>query len=220
MDAGLAPERGPAGASARTYLSDLLEPWVAKPPEHGLLKQVDLDTTGPLRRQVVNSLRQVLVAGFSSSSSLLGSAAHVLLQQNWFDRDEPVTLSNSDYNEIVRYTSVVQVDSRACARDVEIGGQRIKRGQEVLAVLASANHDSDVFDHPHELFPGRSPNPHLGFGRGAHSCLGNALAMALHVPALNALTQRYRVQSAGAPETRPSATLRGLDRLPLHLLPR
>ncbi|MFI9811224.1 cytochrome P450 [Saccharothrix variisporea] len=220
MDAGLDPTRGAAGVPAREYLSGLLDPWVAEPPDDGLLRHVDFDAAGPLRRLLVNSLRQVLVAGFSSSSSLLGQAVHLLVERDLLDQDEPMTLSTAAYNEIVRYTSVVQADSRACAEDVEIGGQRIERGQEVLAVLASANRDPEVFERPDELRLDRAPNPHLGFGRGAHSCLGTALATALHVPTLNALSRRYRVEPAAAAEIRPSATLRGLDRLPLRLLPR
>jgi cytochrome P450 len=42
--------------------------------------------------------------------------------------------------------------------------------------MAAANRDESAFEHAAELDLGRSPNPHLAFGAGAHSCLGQSLA--------------------------------------------
>lgn len=220
MDAGLDPERGAPGVAARLHLSELVESWVADSSERGLLGGVDLISAGDQRRYLVNSLRQVLVAGFSSSSSMLGLAMRVLAERGLLDRDEPLVVSSVLYNEVVRHSGAVQVDSRACAHDVEVGGQSIRRGDEVLAVVAAANRDPDVFERPDELRLDRAPVPHLGFGRGSHSCLGTVLAVALHTRVLTSLSTRYRIRLAGTPTTRPTATLRGLDRLPVELLPR
>jgi unspecific monooxygenase len=43
-------------------------------------------------------------------------------------------------------------------------------------LLASANHDPDVFENPAEFRPTRAQNPHLSFGAGLHFCLGAPLA--------------------------------------------
>ena len=40
----------------------------------------------------------------------------------------------------------------------------------------SANRDELVFDDPDGLDVRRSPNPHVGFGKGIHYCLGANLA--------------------------------------------
>nr|QRM13816.1 putative cytochrome P450 [Planomonospora sp.] len=220
MDAGLEPERGAPGVRARDHLSGVLEPWVMRPPKNGLLSGVDIASAGRLRRYLVNSLRQILVAGFSSSSSMLGLALKTLIEQGLLDRDEPLAVTPTVYNEVVRHSGAVQVDSRACAQDVELGGQLIRRGDEVVAVIAAANRDPDVFERPDDLVVDRSPNPHLGFGRGVHSCLGTALATVLHAQVLTTLSERYRVRLSGTPVMRPTATLHGLDRLPVALLPR
>ena len=42
--------------------------------------------------------------------------------------------------------------------------------------MAAANRDESVFEAADEMDLSRSPNPHLAFGVGAHSCLGQALA--------------------------------------------
>ncbi|MBG0814614.1 cytochrome P450 [Planomonospora sp. ID82291] len=220
MDAGLEPERGAPGVRARDHLSGVLEPWVMRPPKNGLLSGIDIASAGRLRRYLVNSLRQILVAGFSSSSSMLGLALKTLAEQGLLDRDEPLAVTPTAYNEVVRHSGAVQVDSRACAQDVELGGRLIRRGDEVVAVIAAANRDPDVFERPDDLVVDRSPNPHLGFGRGVHSCLGTALATALHARVLTTLSERYRVRLDGTPVMRPTATLHGLDRLPVVLLPR
>ena len=43
-------------------------------------------------------------------------------------------------------------------------------------MIASANRDERVFDRADEFVLDRSPNPHLAFGLGIHSCLGATLA--------------------------------------------
>jgi pentalenolactone synthase len=60
--------------------------------------------------------------------------------------------------------------------DVELGGQRIERGDLVLVSSIAANRDSSAFAEPEEFDPSRSPNTHLSFGHGAHFCIGASLA--------------------------------------------
>jgi cytochrome P450 PksS len=50
------------------------------------------------------------------------------------------------------------------------------RGQQILAVLASANHDDKQFPHPDRFDITREPNRHIAFGTGIHACLGATLA--------------------------------------------
>lgn len=60
---------------------------------------------------------------------------------------------------------------------IDIGGVRIEEGDAIVISTAGANSDPKVFDDPHAFVPDRSdPIPHLGFGHGAHVCLGARLA--------------------------------------------
>ncbi|XKK42257.1 cytochrome P450 [Nocardiopsis sp. ARC36] len=59
--------------------------------------------------------------------------------------------------------------------DLDIGGRRIREGEAVMPVIASANRDGDAFERADEFDPGRAPNRHLVFGRGPHYCPGGHL---------------------------------------------
>ncbi|WP_214325930.1 cytochrome P450 [Nonomuraea sediminis] len=66
---------------------------------------------------------------------------------------------------------------RYAREDVEIAGVTIKAGEAVVLTTNAANRDETAFDHPDLFDLHRSQdNPHLGFGHGAHFCVGASLA--------------------------------------------
>jgi cytochrome P450 len=65
---------------------------------------------------------------------------------------------------------------RTAVEDIEVNGTFISAGQDVLLSYWSANVDEDAFADPFTFDITRSPNKHLGFGFGAHYCLGATLA--------------------------------------------
>lgn len=78
--------------------------------------------------------------------------------------------------ETIRWASPVQQFVRSAVEDYAIGGQTIRKGDLVYLSYVSANRDEAVFERPFEFDPTRSPNRHIGFGYGAHICLGQHLA--------------------------------------------
>lgn len=76
--------------------------------------------------------------------------------------------------ELLRWTTPVQVLPRIAVQEVELGGLTLKVGDRVTLVLGAANCDSEVFAEGWDLL--RSPNRHLAFGAGNHLCLGAHLA--------------------------------------------
>jgi cytochrome P450 len=60
--------------------------------------------------------------------------------------------------------------------DVEVGGVTIERGEAVILSVNAANRDPEAFDDAEEFAPGRPEKLHLGFGHGAHFCIGASLA--------------------------------------------
>ncbi|MGW5386478.1 cytochrome P450 [Nocardia sp. NPDC003963] len=88
-------------------------------------------------------------------------------------------------DELLRFLSPqVTASPRFAVEDLDINGRRIRAGQTVLLSLASANHDPAVFDEPDLLDVGRTANPHLGFGYGAHACVGTGLVRPVIVAVL------------------------------------
>ncbi|GAB3159954.1 cytochrome P450 [Micromonospora sonneratiae] len=220
MDAGLWPELGPPAMSARAELAAFTDSWLVDPPASGVVAHiaVHIDRSGVERTVVANTLRVLLHAGFESASRLCGLAAAVLLGEphrlDLFRRADP----HLAVDELVRFTSPVQATARVCVTDTELDGVRISAGQAVTLLLGAANRDPDRFPQPDSWWPERRVNPHLGFGRGAHSCLGSPFA-ALQARALfSALAAEHPAARLVAdPVFRPNLTLRGLDRLDIAL---
>jgi cytochrome P450 len=79
--------------------------------------------------------------------------------------------------EVIRWASPIMTFRRTAARDCELADQHITEGDKVIMFYASANWDTEVFEHPERFDLSRSPNKHLSFGGGGiHHCLGNQLA--------------------------------------------
>ena len=86
------------------------------------------------------------------------------------------TLITSAVEELLRFSPPVQLTGRISTVDVEVAGQPIEKGTEVIALIAAANRDPEVFENPGRLDIGRPNNRHLSFGGGIHHCLGAPLA--------------------------------------------
>ena len=95
-------------------------------------------------------------------------------------------------DEMLRYNCTVQTtEPRYVANDMDFHGNHLRRGDTVMPFLAAANADPTQFEHP-ELFDiNRSPNQHLAFGSGIHTCLGLRLAKAEASTALQQIFTRF-----------------------------
>ncbi|MFE0701625.1 cytochrome P450 [Streptomyces sp. NPDC058872] len=222
MDAGLWPEKHEPAVSARAQLAEYAGGWLADPPKEGLIAHVAerAPDSGVAETVVRNSLRAVLHAGYESASRLLGNASAALLTTpGALDafRADPATA----VDELIRYDAPVQADARVCVADTELGGVTIRAGDPVTLLLGAAHHDPLRFDQPAELRLDRTPNPHLGFGRGAHACLGASMAIRLAGSVLGALARDHPdARAVAEPIHRRNLTLRGLDRFEVTLRPR
>jgi len=128
----------------------------------------------------------------------------------------------SALEEILRYVSPVQGLARSTTRDVEIGGETIPSGDQVLLLYGSANHDETVFDRPDELDLERDAKNHWTFGHGIHFCLGNAVARLETRIALQVLIDRipeYAMDEAGIVRNQLVPT-RGIGRAPVEFDPK
>jgi cytochrome P450 PksS len=103
---------------------------------------------------------------------------------------QPALMSTA-VEEFLRYDgSVERAFNRFVLNDVALGETAVPQGQLIIPILAAANRDPAVFENPEELDVTRSPNPHLGFGKGPHYCLGAPLARMEAEIGLNTLLQR------------------------------
>jgi cytochrome P450 len=80
--------------------------------------------------------------------------------------------------------------ARITREEVCLGGVTIPAGETVLPSFNVANRDPAAFADPDRLDVGRAPKTHLGFGAGAHHCLGAQLARMELQEALHGLLTR------------------------------
>lgn len=168
------------------------------------------------REDLLINLVLFLAAGNETTRNLVGNGTLALLRhpdQLQRLRANPGLLDTA-IDELLRYDSPVQLDSRIAREPLEIGGKKIKPGQRALCVLGAANRDPAAFPEPDNLDIGREAANHLAFGRGIHYCLGAPLAKLEGRIAFEALLSRYQsLALAEEPRYRDQVTLRGLEAL-------
>jgi cytochrome P450 len=123
--------------------------------------------------------------------------------------------------ELLRFISPVQGLARATTRDVEMHGVTIPKGDQVLLLYGSANHDETAFPNPDVLDLDRDVRSHWTFGHGIHFCLGNAVARLETRVTLEVLLDNipdFEVEESGIVRNQLVPT-RGIGAAPIHFAP-
>jgi cytochrome P450 len=133
----------------------------------------------PLEEQVLDAYFILLtVAGNETTRFLLtGGLAQLLRQPDQLAklRADPALIGPM-IEELCRFVSPVTHMRRTAAHNLDLFGTHVPAGGKVVLWFASANRDERRFVEPQRLDIARSPNPHVGFGMGAHFCVGAHLA--------------------------------------------
>lgn len=118
-------------------------------------------------------------AGGESTASLLGSAAWILADKPDIQRqlrDNP-DLIGAFIEETLRFEPPFRGHYRHVRRDAELAGVHLPANSRLLLLWGAANRDPSQFDEPEQFRLDRSgAKGHIAFGRGAHFCVGAALA--------------------------------------------
>lgn len=118
--------------------------------------------------------------------------------------------------EFIRFVSPVNNMCRVATRDVQIGGETIRAGQQVVLMYPSANRDPAHFTDPERFDITRHPNPHLAFGFGSHFCLGASLArleIRVLFEELLARIPDWELVDPAEPQIVPATFARAYDRI-------
>jgi cytochrome P450 len=156
--------------------------------------------TGPTSGAIANA-----VIALATNPAVLGQL-----------RDHPGRLRAAAH-ELLRYDSPTHMVPRFAAIDTVAAGRRIRRGDAVLAMVGAANRDPAVFPAPDELDITRDARRQLGFGQGAHICLGAPLGLEILEAAVGALARRFEhLELVSPPVYAPNVELRIPDRVMLR----
>jgi cytochrome P450 len=206
------------------YVRKLVEEKRQNPAEDLLSQLIATEAAGDKLSagELVSMVFLLIVAGHETTVNLIGNGVLALLSnpsQLEKLKQDP-TLIKTAIEEFLRYRSPVMTSTTRWAReDVIFEGQQIKRGEQVLAILAAANHDPNSFDDPEELDISRPENRHLAFGKGIHYCLGAPLARLEGQIAINTLLHRQpNLRLSVDPQSlvwRPGLLILGLSNLPV-----
>ncbi|MGE3691780.1 MAG: cytochrome P450 [Novosphingobium sp.] len=122
-------------------------------------------------------------------------------------------------DEAIRWTTPVKHFMRRAVRPCEAGGQRFETDDWMMLCYASGNRDEAVFDDPDTFRIDRKPNRHIGFGYGAHLCLGQWLArIEMRILFEELLPRLESVEIDGEPAMSQACFVNGPKRLPLRFV--
>jgi cytochrome P450/ferredoxin-NADP reductase len=135
----------------------------------------------------------LMLAGHETSSNLICTALSHLLPDPavWGAAQRDDASRAAALEEMFRFESAITGMRRRVTRDTELGGARLRAGEEVFLAYAAGSRDADAFADPDRVDLGRMwAVPHLGFGQGVHACLGAPLARLLLRVELGVLCER------------------------------
>jgi cytochrome P450 len=126
-------------------------------------------------------------------------------------------LLKNGIEEILRWVSPIIHFARTATQDVELRGQKIRKGDRLGLFYPSANRDEEVFEQPFAFDVEREQNRHLAFGIGEHFCAGAHVArLELEMAYKYLLPRIESVELDGPVQRLRSSLVGGVKHLPIH----
>lgn len=222
-----AEEIGAAVAALGGYMTELIARKRAEPGDDLISVLIDARDSGNklTEDELVNFCLTLLAAGHETSANAI-SLSFVALCQHPGElerlRADPGLIPGA-VEELMRYLILSGSDfvpaTRVTREEVCLGGVTVGAGEAVIPMFNQANRDPAAFEDPDRLDVGRAPGSHLGFGVGAHHCVGAQLARVELQEALRGLLARLpglrMAVPASALEFRPGQAVTSVRELPV-----
>ena len=153
-----------------------------KQPSDDLISQlISIEEQGDRldETELISLVQLMIFAGHETTSTLISTGTLLLL-----DHPAQLEILKADHSlvpsaveELLRFHGPsTTAGPRYALKDLELRGQKIKKGDMIFPLLKSANRDEQQFENAEELDVTRNIKRHLAFGHGVHMCLGAPLA--------------------------------------------
>ncbi|WCB94605.1 Polyketide biosynthesis cytochrome P450 PksS [Baekduia alba] len=205
----LAVARLDAGATGDDLLS-----WLLRAHRDGVLSWDD----------VLTQAMESLAAGTSTTQTLLSGMieAFAAFPGEWDRVAADPSLVTSAVEEALRFVSPALTMGRVVLEDFTLHGRSLRAGDVVQCAVLVANRDPAAFPEPDRFDVGRTPNRHVAFGGGVHTCLGAHVARLEAREVLERAAERWRrIEVDGDGGTlHPTLMIRTYKSLPVRLVGR
>jgi cytochrome P450 len=216
-----------AMAELDTYVGALIEQRRQQPADDLLSRLIAVEEQGDRMTtpELMMMTEAVLMAGTDTTRNQLGCAVALFTQHpdQWVALAEDPGLAPRAVEETMRHLGTVRSTLRVASEDINYRDVTFPAGTLIIASLAAANHDPELWSEPGRFDITRplSGAPQMTFGSGIHFCLGASLARAELQEALPILAQRMPdLRLDGPIEWKPPTVgIWGPKRLPLSYRP-
>jgi cholest-4-en-3-one 26-monooxygenase len=185
-----------------------------------VLVHAEVDGERLEEHEIVMGFFLLVAAGNDSTKATYCSGMRALMEnpdQRRLLLDDPGLIPGA-VEESLRMFPAFAHFRRTATRDVELGGQQIRRGEKVVMWYVSSNRDESRFEEP-DRFDVTRTTDHQAFGAGGrHFCLGAALArLELRILLEETLARYPEIELAGPPQYAESPFVNQLKTLPVRL---
>lgn len=225
-DTDLGPAAAAAARELTGYFTDMIAERRVSPRDDligALVAARDADDGRLTESELLANLVVLLVAGFETTTNLLGNGLAILLEHPELAaalRSGTVEISGF-VEEVLRFDSPVQVTTRVAREEnLHVARLPIPPGSVLILLIGAANRDPDRYCEPDSFDPTRTDVKPLSFGAGAHFCLGNGLARLEAAVAFPRLLARFPALTTAPgqhPVRRDRLVLRGYQSLPIRI---
>jgi cytochrome P450 len=197
----------------------VIDEWLGSEDTHGTILTLKnrADELGVPLPVIKNSIGLLFSGGYTTIFGSSGNLAYTVMERpDVLEQFRDPSLLSTGIDEFLRLHGPTWATGRVATRTTEIRGVTVKQGDPMLIVVAAANRDPAQFPRPQEIVLDRTPNKHLAFGWGPHSCVGSLfgqLALRELIGALHDAPTPLRM--TGTPVPLPTITVRSFGSLPV-----
>lgn len=165
-----------ANAAMDKHIAKQVNKVKAEPDQSAL--SVMINTDDPIvYSQIVSNLKIAIGGGINEPRDCMLTILYGLLtNKNQLEELKSSGNWSIAFEEGVRWVAPIQASSRLVMQDTTIRGFDIPKGDVVMTIQASANHDEELFEDGDKFNIFRKRTPHQSFGSGPHHCMGTHLA--------------------------------------------